>query len=348
MFRLSVLGAPKSGKTTTLRDLSSRFGAWDSASLTARLYAETANYGLRETPPEHAFRVLGQRLFLLDGVILFCDLSLPLPKVTLAHLHFARLIGVPLRMIVATHCEAFAGEQELLDECELSLRELLATVDIPTNAIPIVHSNINDSREEEIIERLQAIEWGAPFTERPLLMCATKARDVTRSESIVEVRLMRGTARPTTPIEAVCWGRRSLRGTIIACGKDNVEMESIKAPSNGQLRLNGVHPTPGSILSSKPIKNSTKGSALLFVHPSDADPRWIPYAFLRELFDVSGDFLQEKVWLSPPREFFFSEGFASTTIELEVDSPSFLFRGLYFEWSYRGYIGGGVVTEVHR
>jgi hypothetical protein len=356
-LRLLTLGPSKHGKTTFLKGLAERLGSWNKAMLSVQGQSDLFRFSIREAYHiQRTFEALTQKSLLLDGVLLVVNLSALLDEGTAAQLSFAHKIGVPLRLVVATHCDSFGGDEVMLDEYELALKQQLSALGVQTDLVPVIRSaeaSLSESVQEYLNE-LHRLDWGVPLSERPLRLLVSKTK---YPEPIFEVSVQQGTLRLHERLELLRYERLELRppwlkeaDLVTKIVTEAGEQEKLSAPSFAELWLHGAarKPSVGALLSEPGgLLLGRKAKAQVYMGSSNW---WIPKG--------EGETVTYSHILGGPTErlkmvFALARGFlgADETCEAELEcfgrySDVFLVKGQSFFWRANSSYGGGVVTGL--
>ena len=365
-FRLLTLGPPKHGKTTFLKGLAQQLGSWNKATLTVRGQSDLFAFSIREVShPSQTLETLTSKRLLLDGVLLVQNLAEPLDDATSEQLRLALKLGLPLRLVIATHRDAFGSDEALLDEYELAFRQQLSTLGANPDLVPILHSAEGELAEsaEECIQALHRMDWGVPLAERPRRALVVKSE---YPEPIFQISLQQGTLRINDRLELLRYERQESQesGGVLAWIKETDvvskivteagEQRQLSAPSFASITLHGAGRKPGvGALLVAPRSLALGRRARAQVYFSDtrgAMNLWIP----------KGDGEKVLCWLlaggptgTLTMVFHPVRGFMRSleTCEAELActakySNVFLAEGQSFFWRTGSHLGGGVVTAL--
>ena len=365
-LRLLTLGPTKHGKTTFLKGLAELLGSWEKATLTAKGQSDLFAFSIREAyQPMRTLETLVYKNLLLDGVLLVVNLAEPLDETTSEQLSLALKIGIPLRLIVATHCDAFGGDEVLLDEYELALQLQLSGLGVETDLVPVIRSAAGSLTESALacLNALHRLEWGVPLSERPLRAMVVKTE---YQDPVFQVSLQEGTLRLNDKLELLRYERQEIQEprSFFAWIKETDfvskivteagEQTMLSAPSFASITLHGAGRkpgkgallvAPGSLALGRRARaqvylSDTRGAMNLWIPKSDGEK-----ALCGLLAD--GPIETLKMVFYPTRGFLRS--LETCEVELECSakySHVFLAKGRSFFWRAGSFHGGGVVTEL--
>jgi hypothetical protein len=360
-LRLLTLGPSKHGKTTFLKGLAALLGSWNKHMLSVQGQSDLFQFSIREAyHTQRTFEALARKNLLLDGVLLVVKLSELLDEMTIMQLTFALTIGVPLRLVIATHCDSFDDDEVMLDEYELALKQQLSVLGVQTDVVPVIRSDEASLSEsaQECINALHRLEWGVPTSERPLRLQVTKTNYPKPS---FEVSLQQGTLRLYEKLELLRYERLELQplwlreiDLVSKIVTEAGEQEQLSAPSFAEIWLHGAarKPSLGALLS-KPggLVLGQRAKAQVYMGTwSESSNLWIPSSNNEKVLCshlASGPTERFNMIFAPERGFLRAGEICEAELEcLGKYSSVFLVKGQSFFWRVSSFHGGGVVTTL--